>query len=268
MVALNFDSFEMIAPGKVFQFVVFIASVAALGLSLLAAKRGKVPKIRKIACLEALPELVGRAAEMGSSVHFATGSSGLETADAPIVAAGYAMLEYVAQLCGKYKVPIRYTCVYGYTSPIAQDLIKSGYLRGGHPEMYSDDMIFYAGDHQQAYAAAMMGYILREKPAANMMFGGIRYETLNCLGAGAIAGCMQVAGTPRLYYQPFLVASCDYSMIGDEMFPAAALVKGSKEELGFILGQDLIKAVALSLVVLAVVLASVGTNLFLRLAAT
>lgn len=251
---------------KIFEFSIFLISVLSIIISIHLAKKGKVPKIRKIICLEALEELVGRAAEMGKPVHIATGMSKLESAEAPIVAAGLAMLGHVAYLCGKYKVPMRYTCVYGYNIPIAQDLIKSGYTRGGHPELYSDDLIFYAGDHQQSYSAAMMGYIMRERPAANMMFGGIKYETLNVLGAGAVAGAMQAAGTPRLYYQPFLVASCDYSMIGDELFAAAAVVSGIPDELGAIRGQDIIKFIATILVIISVILASSGLgSLFLKL---
>jgi len=256
----------LISAGRNLELILFIASFGVLILSIRRAKRGKVPRMRKIACLEALPELVGRAAEMGTPVHIATGFRGLETAEAPIVVAGFAMLGHVAELCGKYKVPMRYTCVYGYNIPIAQDLMKGGYMRAGHPDLYSDDMIFYAGDNQSAYSLAMMGYLMREKPAANMMFGGIMYETLPCLGAGAVAGCMQAAGTPRLYYQPFLVAACDYAMIGDELFTAAAIVKGSPEELGVILGQDIMKAIIMALAILAVMMISAGTDLFLRLA--
>jgi hypothetical protein len=253
--------------GRIFEFLVFLSAMASTIISMWLARHGKIPKIRRIVCLEALPELVGRAAEMGTAVHIATGMSTLESSEAPIVVAGYAMLGYVAELCGKYKVPIRYTCVYGYNIPIAQDLIKAGYLKAGEPEMYSNDMIFYAGDHQQPYSAAMMGYLLREKPAANMMFGGIKYETLNTLGAGAIAGCMQAAGTPRLYYQPFLVAACDYSMIGDELFAAAAVVRGIPEEIGVIRGQDILKAIALGLIITSAILVTIGTDLFARIIA-
>lgn len=251
--------------GRIFEFVVFLVSVATILISMWLARQGRVPKIRSIVCLDALPELVGRAVEMGTTVHIATGMSTLESSEAPIVAAGLAMLGHVAELCGKYKVPIHYTCVFGYNIPIAQDLIKTGYMKGGVPEMYSDDMIFYAGDHQQPYSAAMMGYLFREKPAANMMFGGIKYEALNTIGAAAVVGCMQAAGTPRLYYQPFLVAACDYCMIGDELFAAAAAVGGVPEEIAVIGAQDVIKAIALFLIILSIVLTTMGTDLFSQL---
>jgi len=256
----------LIAPGKTLQVIVIIVSFVLLIFSIRRAKAGKVPKIRKIACLEALPELVGRCAEKGAPLHFATGFRGLDTSEAAIVTAGYAMLGHAAELCGKYKVPIHYTCVYGYNIPIAQDLIKSGYLKAGHPELYREDMVTYVGESQIPYMAALMGYIMREKPAANMLFGGIMWETLNTLGAAAIAGCMQAAGTPRMFYQPFLVASCDYSMIGDELFAAAAMVRGTPDELGGIEGTDFLKMAFLVLAIIAVALLTAGSKWFLEIA--
>ena len=243
-----------------FELAVLLIGVGAWLIFTNRAKQGKIPKIRKIAGLEGLSELVGRAAEMGKTVHIATGSQMLETSEAPIVTAGYAMLGYIAKLCGKYGVKLRYTCTFGYNIAIGQDLIKAGYTAAGAPGLYRDDMVYYAGDHQQAYSAAIMGYIMRERPAANMMFGGIKYETINSLGAGAVAGCMQAAGTPRWMYQPFLVAACDYSMIGDELFAAVALTTENPMEIGSIRGQDVIKVMALVLTAGTAVLALAGWN--------
>jgi len=253
-------------PGVIFELVVLLVCFGVVGISIRAAKAGKVPKVRKIAALEGLPELVGRAAEMGSCVHFMTGAGGLNVPSyAAQATAGLSILGHVAELCGKYKVPIHYTCIYGYNIAIAQDLIRTGYLRGGHPELYRDDMIFYSGEHQYSYAPALMGFIMREKPAANMMFGEIMYETMNTIGAGAIAGSMQAAGTINKYYQCFLVSCCDFAMIGDELFAAAASLRGIPDELGGLRGADMIKMISLGLAALAIALASAGSDLFLQI---
>jgi hypothetical protein len=255
----------LIVQGRLFEFVLLIAGVALIIFSIRRAAGGKVPKIRRIVCLDALEQLVARAAEMGTAIHFATGASTLDSAEAPIIAAGLAVLGHVSELCGKYNVPIRYTCIYGYMIPLAQDIIKHGYAAAGVPDRYNDDMVVYAGDSQISYLAAMMGYISREKPASSMLFGGIKYETMNVLGAASIAGCMQAAGTPRLYYQPFLVACCDYSMIGDELYVAAAVVKKIPDELGSVQGQDLIKMIVIILAAVSVVLATAGSKLYAQL---
>jgi hypothetical protein len=249
-----------------FEALLLVVCFVSVYFNIWYAGRVKKPfKIRRIPALEGIDEAVGRAAEMGTPVHIATGFSELQSSEAPIVSAGYAMLGYVAECCARRHVPIRYTCVYGYNIPIAQDLIKTGYIKGGAPEMYSDDMVYYTGESQMAFAGAMMGYIMREKPAANMMFGGIQYETLNSIGAGAVAGCLQIVGTSRMYYQPFAVACCDYSMIGDEIFAVVATVKGDPKEIGGIRGLDIIKGITMALIPLSITLNTIIPGLFTQL---
>ena len=250
-----------------FELIFLIVTVVGYIILIRKAKAGKYPNIRALTCLEAMPEAVQRAAEMGTSIHFATGNVGLDAAEAPVAVAGIAMLGYAAKLCGEYKVPIHYTCIWGYMIPIAQDLIRRGYQLGGIPEMYSDDMIEYTGNDQRAYGAAMQGYIWREKPAVNMLFGGTQWEAFDTLGAGAVVGAMQLGGTSRIYYQPFMIACCDYSLIGDELYAAAAEVTGVPEERACIQAMDINKALSLLLIILSVILATAGSQLFEQLIA-
>ena len=107
-----------------------------------------------------------------------------------------------------------------------------------------------------------MGYILRERPAANIMFGALLGETFHQLGAGSIAGSVNVGGTPRFYYQPIVICCCDYFLIGDELYTAAAVVDETPPQLGSVYGQDLGKLLFMALLFLSVILATVGTTWF------
>jgi hypothetical protein len=98
-----------------------------------------------------------------------------------------------------------------------------------------------------------------------MLFGGTQWEAFDCLGAGAVIGAMQLAGTSRIYYQPFMVATCDYSFIGDELYAAAADVGGIPEELAVVQAMDISKAISIILTLLAVILTTAGTDLFSQL---
>lgn len=246
--------------GVQFQLLVVGVSLIAITITIYRAKQGIIPKIRTIVCLEVMDELIGRAAEMGKSVHFVTGSAPMTGAEAPVVASGLAMLGYVAELCGKYRVPLRYTMIYSITLPVAQDLIKTGYTKGGHPELYNDDMIYYAGESQPALMSEIMRYIYEEKPAVSLLFGPCKYEALNTLGAAAIAGCIQAAGTSRLYYNAFLAACCDYCMIGDEIYAAVAIIKDTPEEKAIIQGQDIIKGLVMLLILCSIILNTSGAG--------
>ncbi|MBE0633051.1 hypothetical protein IH574_00640 [Candidatus Bathyarchaeota archaeon] len=59
----------------------------------------KLPQFRRLSGLDALPEMVGRAAEMNRPVHFTTGLGDLTSTVAPQLVAGLAVLAHVAELC-------------------------------------------------------------------------------------------------------------------------------------------------------------------------
>lgn len=208
--------------------------------------------------MEALDEVVGRAAEMGSSVHYTTGIGGWHDQYAPMTTAALSILGEVARLCGKYSVPIRYTACKSYLIPVAEDLIKAGYISGGNPEMYDPDMVVYTGEEQRAFMSSVMGHLMRDRPATNMIFGATFWETIIQLGTGAVAGCVNLGGTPRLYYLPIVICCCDYFLIGEELFTAAAVVDKTPPQLGSVLGQDYIKLLAMVLILLSVIITALG----------
>jgi hypothetical protein len=56
-------------------------------------------------------------------------------------------------------------------------------------------------------------------------------------------GAIQVAGTAETAQLPFFVAACDYTLIGEEFFAASAYLSGEPDQVGTLLGQDVVKAI-------------------------
>jgi hypothetical protein len=69
-------------------------------------------------------------------------------------------------------------------------------------------------------------------------------------------GAIQIAGTAETSQLPFFVASCDYTLIGEEFFAASAYLSGEPDQLGTLRGQDIAKAIVWVLVIAA---AALGT---------
>ncbi len=249
---------------RVFELVTFALLCLLIYLGIARAKKTK-PYVRPFPALEHIDEAVGRAAEMGKSVHYCTGWGGLNDEWAPVTTAALAIMGEFAKACGKYGVPMRYSCIRSHIVPIAEDIIKFGYDTGGHPEMYTPDMVYYTSEEQRALMSAMMGYIMRERPAVNCIFGATKYETIHSVGTGAIAGSMQFAGTPRLYYLPIILCTCDYALIGEEVYAAGAVVTGEPHQLGSVRGVDFFKMIIIALIAISVILSSAGTDWFQRL---
>jgi hypothetical protein len=248
----------MITAGKRAEFILLVMLTGILVYTINKARGGKLPYIRLLPCVEALDEAVGRAAEMGRPLHFATGYGGLHDEWATMCIAALDILSEVSRLCGQYGVDIRYTCFRGYLVAVAQDIVRTGFIDGGHPEMYHDDMVHYTGEDQTSYVADMMSYVMRERPAVNMMFGATLYETQQTLGTGARVGAFTLGGTPRLYYQAMLLLICDYSLIGSELYAAGAYLSRDPAQMGVIQGQDWTQLLVAALIIIGVITFSLG----------
>lgn len=251
--------------GRVFPFISLVIIAAFVFLSIRASRRGKTPKIRPIAGLEAIPEAIGRSVEMGKPVLFNPGIADIVGDTAAQTMAGIVALGYVADLCAQYDckliVPIRQPNVL----PIAEETVKTAFARHGKVQNYDPNWIQYLSSEQWAFVGGVMGIIQREKPGANIMIGGFWSETLILVESGNSAGAIQIGGTGNLPQIPFFVAACDYTLIGEEIYAAAASASKDPTSLGSIVGQDLSKAYALLLILLGSILLTAGSDYLVNL---
>jgi hypothetical protein len=101
-----------------------------------------------------------------------------------------------------------------------------------------------------------MGIAHREQVASCFLFGHFAAESLILAEAGQQIGAMQVAGTATNTQVPFFLTSCDYTIIGEEVFAAGAYLSREPAQLGSVRGQDVSKLVILAVIFLGVVSAT------------
>jgi hypothetical protein len=82
-------------------------------------------------------------------------------------------------------------------------------------------------------------------------------ESLILAENGNAVGAIQIAGTAETAQLPFFVASCDYTLIGEEFFAASAYLSGAPDQLGTLRGQDIAKALIVVALVLGAGMATV-----------
>jgi hypothetical protein len=73
-----------------------------------------------------------------------------------------------------------------------------------------------------------------------------------------MVGAIQVAGTTQTTQIPFLIASCDYTIIGDEYYAASAYISREPTLLGSLAGQDIAKAI----IWLFVLIGTIGVTIY------
>ncbi|MBM4079708.1 MAG: hypothetical protein FJ278_08410 [Planctomycetes bacterium] len=141
---------------------------------------------------------------------------------------------------------------------MSQEVVKQAYIEAGRPDSYNEDNIFLAATEQFPYVAAVGGTMVRERPAANVFMGVFFAESLLLAETGASTGAIQLAGTDSYTQLPFFITTCDYTLIGEELYAASAYLSREPLLLGTLRGQDVGKAFLILLLVLGTLLATLG----------
>jgi hypothetical protein len=240
----HFGRVNVLVAGLLFAFLVLFFT--------LQARRGKKLFIRRISGLDAVDEALGRATEMGRPILFVPG---LSTMDDVATIAALNILGEVAKKTAHYGTPLvvpnRDPIVY----TVAREVVKEAYTQAGRPDAFSPDSVYFVTDNQFAYAAAVDGYMVRERPATNFLMGYFWAESLILAETGASIGAIQIAGTDSVTQLPFFVTACDYTLLGEELYAASAYLSHEPLLLGAIKGQDYGKAIIVILLVVMTILA-------------
>ncbi len=255
LVATDSSSFSYFDLNKINLFIILILLVAAILFFIRRAQQGKKLYIRRVAGLEAVEEAVGRATEMGKSVLFVPGSRDLDDLQ---TLAGLSILGSVARMTAQYETRLDVPVNRSLVMAAGQETVKEAYLAAGRPDLYQPELVHYITDEQFGYVAALEGIMVRDRPAACFYMGAFLAESLILAETGNSIGAIQVAGTAAPQQLPFFVAACDYTLIGEELFAAAAYLSQDRRMMGSLKGQDVGKALAIVAIVLGSLLATVA----------
>ncbi len=242
--------------------ILFITFILA---SIAYARSGKPIFIRRIAGLNAIDEAIGRATELGKKVLYIPG---IQSMDEIQTIASIAILGHVARATARYGTDLDVPNKDPLTFVSAREAVQSAYLSEGRPDLFRDDMVHYVTYDQFAFTAAVSAQMTREKPAAIFLVGYFFAESLILAETGQSTGAIQIAGQADPTQLPFFVATCDYTLIGEELYAASAYLSREPVLLGSMRGQDIAKAVLLAVGILGIIAVSFGATWVLDLVKT
>lgn len=229
-----------------FLFILFSGVVMAF---IQIAKGGKDLYIRRIAGLNAVEEAIGRSTELGKKVMYIPGIMSIDEVQ---TLASLAVLKHVAKHTAQYGTPLEVPNKDPLTFAAARETVREAYLEAGRPDLFNDEMVNYVTYDQFAYTAAVSGRMVRDKPAANFLIGSFYAESLLLAEAGQSTGAIQIAGTAEVAQLPFFVTTCDYTLIGEELYAASAYLSREPVVLGSIKGQDAVKLILLIWIIVGI----------------
>jgi len=172
------------------------------------------------------------------------------------------ILESVAKITARYETQVTVPVSYPIPFTIAEEMVRSGYLNAGKPELYDPRSVTFVSPEQFAFVAAITGIILRDRPAAHIFMGSFFAESLLLAETGFSTGAIQVAGTAQVAQLPFFVVACDYTLIGEELYAASAYLSGEPKLVGSLKGADLLKLAIVAAIVVGCVLETLGIHGF------
>jgi len=247
------------AADRTNSFIASVLFLLILLVSIAMAKSGKNIFIRRIAGLNAIDEAIGRATEIGKKVLYVPG---IQSMDEIQTIASISILGHVARATARYGADLDVANRDPLTFASAREVVRSAYLEEGRPDLYREEMVNYITYDQFAFTAAVSARMTREKPAAIFLIGYFFAESLILAETGQSTGAIQIAGQADPTQLPFFVATCDYTLIGEELYAASAYLTREPVLLGSMRAQDIAKGLVIVLGIAGIVVTSLGLTWF------
>lgn len=226
------------------------------------AKQGKEMYIRPIAGIEEIDNAIGRATEMGRPIMFNPGLDGISRVP---TLAGLAILSRVAKKAAEYDTRIIVPCRDFIVTPIAQEIVKEAHYEAGRPDTFDKNSVFFLASQQFAFVAGVSGIMVREQCATAFYMGAYYAEALIMTEVGNTVGAIQIAGTDAITQVPFFITTCDYTLIGEELYGAAAYLGREPMLMATLKAVDYMKILILTCIISGTILSTVHLTFFIDL---
>jgi hypothetical protein len=217
------------------------------------AKKGYDLYIRPIAGIEEIDNAIGRATEMGRPILFVPGLSSIQDV---ATLAGLSILGRVAKKAAEYDTKLLCPVRDPIVLPIAQETVREAHYEAGRPDTFDKNNVFFITTAQFAFVAGVNGVMIREKTATNFYMGMFWAEALIMTETGATTGAIQIAGTDAVTQIPFFITTCDYTLIGEELYAASAYLAHEPLMMGTLKAQDYTKFLIIIFIIAGTILST------------
>ena len=204
--------------------------------------------IRRIAGVDAIEAAVGRCAEQGRGVSFTTALTDI----GPTLVACLGVLQAVVRKVAQYKLKLFVPQYSPEAMAVVEDSVQAAYSEVGKAAQFDPSSIVFLSSEQFAFASGYMGLLHREKPGAAFLFGAFAAESLVLSEAGQQVGARQVAASVSPEQVAFFICTCDYTLIGEELFGASAYLGRDPVQVATLAAQDRFKLLIAAMILLGV----------------
>lgn len=226
--------------GRVYILIFVVIFFLFLLYFISIARKGKSIFIRKIPGLDAIDDAIGRATEMGRPILFCTGLGGISALS---TIASLSIFSEIVKKIAQYGTRVLVPNYDPIVMAAAKEVAKNSYQQVGRPDLYRDRDIFFVTSNQFGYVASVNALMVREQTATNLYLGSFAAEALLLSETGAANRSIQIAGTDSVAQLPFFVVTCDYTLIGEELYAAGTYISKEPILISTLKVQDIFKVI-------------------------
>ncbi len=237
-----------------------LVSIPLILIARRMVRLGWKPTLRPLPGFALLNGFVGKAVETGRTFHISMGTRGVGGAFTADTMAGLMVLERAAEQAVATGLKLVVTVSDPSLLPIAQDILRRAYEQAEYPQGYDPLQVRLIAPDPVAYAAGVAGVLEREDVLANAMVGWFGDEFLLMGERGAQKGVQQVGGASSPETLPFVYASTEEPLLGEEIYAGGAYLSSKPSHIGSLLAQDWLRTA----IVLAILLGVLIRTLLLR----
>ncbi len=243
------------------QALVLILLLVMLPLLLLFTSQlraGRPVSLRPIKGFSRLKGLIGRGAETERPIHMSLGIGGIMDASTAESLAGITLLEHVAHQSVSSGAPLIVTVSDPTLLPLAQETARHAWETRLHRYQVSPPEVRLIAPEAVAYAAGVMDILLGENVTANIMVGKFGHEYLLMGETGVRTQIPQIAGGINPQALPFIHATADEALIGEEIFASGAYLSPRLAHIASLRVQDWMRVLISIVILLGVLLRSLS----------
>jgi len=247
----------MAAESLIFTLVILLIFVGLVLFFLARVRIGRVPHLRRIQAFETLKGFTGRAVETGRILHLSLGIGSMANETTADSLAGLSILSYLAEQAALTGVHPTVSMADPTVMLFAQNVVKAAHEGDRHRVEEAFQNVRWIASQPAAYAAGVMSLLGVDDIETNVMVGNFGDEYLLMGEAAVRQDVSHIGGTSNPNTLPFVYASAQETLLGEEMFAAGAYLQKRPAHIASLLTQDAMRWLVFVAIVVGVLAASI-----------
>ncbi|MBN1994908.1 MAG: hypothetical protein JW953_19595 [Anaerolineae bacterium] len=217
---------------------------------------GRSPALRRIHAFEALKGFTGRAIEAGRALHLSVGVGSVANQSTADSLAGLTVLDYLAEQGATTGVPPIVSMADPTVMLFAQNALRAAHADDPEVAEEAYRQIRWIAPQPAAYAAGVMSLMNIDETEANVLVGKFGDEYLLMGETAARRGSGHIGGTSDPNTLPFIYASAEETLLGEEIYAAGAYLQQRPFHISSLVAQDTMRWLILLFILTGILAAS------------